>query len=193
MPLGLDFDIPHRPKDQRHVTVGELEQVVDKLHSKIDTLGELFQAQMHKLTNLFQVHINCEAIDRAQTQQAQQAQQQGYNEHPLTKAFEEIDKLDQAASTTSVIHASDFAKKVNTILEERGKIYDSPRGERSMEKIVDVFYHYTGHALTETQGWLFMDVLKTVRALQKNSFHKDSYEDKVSYSCLMAEAASKER
>lgn len=185
MSLGLDFDIPHRPKDQRHVTVGELEQAVDKLHSKIDTLGELFQAQMHKLTNLFQVHINCEAIDRAQAQQAQQ--EQSYNEEHLTAAFDRI----EAAS--KVIPANDFAKKVNTILEERGRIYDSPGGERSMEKIVAVFYHYTGHALTETQGWLFMDVLKTVRALQKNAFHRDSFEDKVSYSCLMAEAASKER
>lgn len=89
--------------------------------------------------------------------------------------------------------ANFFANRVETLLANRGTLYDSPEGERSMQKIVAVFRVYTGHDLSVKEGWLFMDCLKTVRALQKNAFHLDSYEDKVTYSCLMAEAASQEQ
>lgn len=90
-------------------------------------------------------------------------------------------------------HAEYLAKSVAEILHERGKQYDSQGGERSMAQIVSVFAEYTNHQLTEAQDWLFMDVLKPVRAFQKKKgYHHDSCQDKVSYSALMGEALKRE-
>jgi len=78
------------------------------------------------------------------------------------------------------------------ILTERGKTYDKPSGERSMEKTVAVFNLHHGLNLTEAQGWHFMQILKDVRLFTKDGYHHDSALDGTNYSALKGEARHRE-
>jgi hypothetical protein len=85
--------------------------------------------------------------------------------------------------------APDFLRKGADLLEDRGKQYDQPGGERSMGKTVRAFNAITGRDLTEPEGWLLLQVLKDVRQWQNpDKYHADSAEDCVSYAALKAEA-----
>lgn len=75
---------------------------------------------------------------------------------------------------------------------ERGGTYDSEGGERSMSATVQAFNAITGHELKESQGWLFMVLLKAARANQKHAYHADSFEDMAAYVALAAEAKAAE-
>lgn len=77
-------------------------------------------------------------------------------------------------------------------MKNRASTYDKPGGERSMGATVTAFNAATGQSLTEEQGWLFMVLLKVVRAQQGN-FKLDSYEDGAAYFGLAGEAAQQER
>lgn len=61
--------------------------------------------------------------------------------------------------------------------------------ERSMGRTVEAFNALTGHALSETEGWLFMVVLKAARATA-GGHNADDYEDGAAYFALAGEAAS---
>jgi Domain of unknown function (DUF6378) len=84
--------------------------------------------------------------------------------------------------------AGQFLDHARTLQENRAATYEQPGGERSMEKTVKAFNAITGHALTESEGWLFMVALKLVRGESGKAPHRDSAEDLVSYSSLYAEA-----
>jgi len=88
--------------------------------------------------------------------------------------------------------APEFLTSAATIMEERGKQYDSAGGERSMGKCVAAFNAITGRNLTESEGWLLLQVLKSVRLFQHPGFHQDSAEDNVAYAALLAEAKQSE-
>lgn len=88
--------------------------------------------------------------------------------------------------------AGDFLGAALGHLEDRASTYDSPQGERSIERTVRVFAALTDIQLTEEQGFLFMEVLKQVRSLQ-GKFKADSYEDLAGYAALRGEAAAKAR
>lgn len=86
--------------------------------------------------------------------------------------------------------APEFLHRAATIMEERGKQYDKPGGERSMGKTVAAFNAITGQDMTIEHGWTFMMLLKQVRFFSNTSApHRDSVEDLVAYSSLFAEAA----
>lgn len=76
-------------------------------------------------------------------------------------------------------------------MEDRAKTYDAPGGERSMGKTVAAFNIITGNNLTEEAGWLFMILLKSVRAQTDKTL--DSLEDMVAYAALRGECAARER
>lgn len=84
--------------------------------------------------------------------------------------------------------AVDFLNKAAEIMEERGKQYDQPTGERSMGKAVSAFNVITGQDLSEAEGWLLLQILKDVRQWQRPAYHADSAEDCVAYAALKAEA-----
>lgn len=88
--------------------------------------------------------------------------------------------------------AADFCQAALGHMTDRAATYDAPSGERSMDKTVTAFNTITGHALTEEQGWLFMELLKQVRSQQGN-YRADNYEDAVAYAALRGEAAAKTR
>lgn len=95
-------------------------------------------------------------------------------------------KTEDKQSPTS---ATDFLSKALDLLQERGKDYDQPEGERSMGKTVQAFNAITGHSLKESEGWLILQLLKDVRQWSNpDSYHADSAEDCISYAALKAEA-----
>jgi hypothetical protein len=73
-------------------------------------------------------------------------------------------------------------------MRDRAATYDQPGGERSMGKTVAAFNVITGRDLSESEGWLLMQILKDVRDRQRSEPHRDSLEDCVAYSALKAEA-----
>ena len=87
-------------------------------------------------------------------------------------------------SPPDVLHAA--AKH----MEDREATYDTPGGERSMEKTVRMFNALMGgdRFMTTEQGWMFMALLKIVRS-QQGDFKLDNYEDLAAYAALAAEAA----
>lgn len=90
--------------------------------------------------------------------------------------------------------AQDYLRKGAELLEQRGKDYDKPEGERSMGKCVRAFNAITGRDLSESEGWLLLQVLKDVRQWQNSGrFHADSAEDCISYAALKAEALQGEQ
>lgn len=97
-----------------------------------------------------------------------------------------------SVSVTTNYNAKQLLNRVAKLQEERGKEYDNPEGERSMEKVVQLFNLQHGTNLTEAQGWHFMCIVKDVRLFTKPGYHKDSAEDGISYHALMAEAKQKE-
>lgn len=74
-------------------------------------------------------------------------------------------------------------------IRDRASTYDQPQGERSMGKTVIAFNAITGRDLTESEGWLLLQVLKDVRQWQNpNEYHQDSGEDCIAYAALKAES-----
>ena len=88
--------------------------------------------------------------------------------------------------------APDLLDKAAAHMRERAATYDSPGGERSMAKTVELFNLHHDMALTEAQGWHFMQILKDVRLFSAKGYHADSAEDKIAYAALMSEAKAKE-
>lgn len=84
--------------------------------------------------------------------------------------------------------APSMLQKASELMVERAAQYDSPEGERSMEKIVNSFNSITGHRLTESEGWMFMILLKLVRDNTREVGHQDSCEDLIAYSSLYGES-----
>lgn len=90
------------------------------------------------------------------------------------------------------MQAPEYLRKAAELMEERGRQYDQPEGERSMQKAVQAFTIITGVRISEPEGWLFMQILKDVRQWQNPAtFHADSAEDCVAYAALKAEALEK--
>jgi hypothetical protein len=97
------------------------------------------------------------------------------------------DHYDEPPAIEYTRTAEQFLSQAADLLIERGKQYDKPGGERSMGSTVKAFNAITNKTLSESEGWLFMSILKRVRQFQ-GPYHKDSAEDAVSYSALEAEA-----
>ena len=91
-------------------------------------------------------------------------------------------------NSTSELTAPNLLKRASDLMIERAVQYDSPEGERSMEKIVNSFNALTGKDLTEAQGWMFMVLLKLVRDNTRVVGHKDSCDDLIAYAALYGES-----
>lgn len=88
--------------------------------------------------------------------------------------------------------AENLLVQASEVMQERGKQYDKPEGERSMARTVAAFNLITGQNLTETMGWQFMETLKAVRNFTGNKLHQDSMLDGIAYSALKAESGMNE-
>jgi hypothetical protein len=74
---------------------------------------------------------------------------------------------------------------------QRGIERDQPDGERTIPRCVTAFNAITGHTLSKTDGWLFMEILKKCRSVQ-GAYKYDDYRDGVGYAALRAEEARME-
>lgn len=89
--------------------------------------------------------------------------------------------------------STEFLQAAIDVQAERGKQYDKPSGERSMAATVSAFNCITGSMLEESDGWMFLGLLKLVRQSQNpEKYHHDSALDFVAYASLYAEAASEQ-
>ena len=84
--------------------------------------------------------------------------------------------------------APDLLMRGIRLMEQRGKQYDQPAGERSMAAAVEAFNAITREQLTESDGWLLLALLKMVRDNQREAAHRDSIEDLVAYAALYGES-----
>jgi hypothetical protein len=71
-------------------------------------------------------------------------------------------------------------------IEARGRLRDNGK-ERSMARTVKAFNAITGLTLTETQGWVFMAVLKLAR--ESGGHDPDNFVDGAAYMALAGESA----
>ncbi len=97
----------------------------------------------------------------------------------------------EKSETTQSPTAFEFLQKAVQHMEDRAATYDQPEGERSMYKCIFAFNIITGRDLTESEGWLLMQILKDVRQWQRPDYHQDSAEDCIAYAALKAEALAK--
>lgn len=100
---------------------------------------------------------------------------------------------DEIRVSKSCITAFSILDKAQGHMRDRAATYDA-EGERSIGKAVEAFNTITGDGLmnTDERGWLFMTILKMVRA-QSGSLRMDSYEDGAAYFALAGESAAVER
>lgn len=90
------------------------------------------------------------------------------------------------------VPASEFLEEASRVMKARATQRDAENGERSMAKTVEMFNAYKGLGLSESDGWVFMVLLKLVRGSQ-GQFHMDDYVDGSAYFSLLGEAESKGR
>jgi hypothetical protein len=89
--------------------------------------------------------------------------------------------------------AQDLLGAAGDHLAARGKTYDDEAGERSMGRAVAALNAVKGGTvLTESDGWLLLDLLKIVRQESAPGFHLDSAEDHVAYAALYGECKARE-
>lgn len=87
--------------------------------------------------------------------------------------------------------ADDILTAAAADIAQRGALRDQPTGERSMARTVAAFNALHGTALTEVQGWQFMELLKHARATG-GKHHPDDHQDRAAYAALAGEAAARE-
>jgi len=115
------------------------------------------------------------------------AQQERYGRSPAVDFINRLFYGDEPK-----VQATDILKAAAGHMKDRATQYDKPEGERSMAPTVAAFNAVTGHQLSEEQGWLFMELLKCVRA-EHNGYRPDNYEDGAAYVALKGEAAARNR
>jgi hypothetical protein len=102
-----------------------------------------------------------------------------------------IDKWTE--ETQPSVRAPELLGRAARHMHDRASTYDAPGGERSMGKAVTAFNAITGHTLSESEGWLLLQVLKDVRLFTRSAYHADSAEDCIAYAALKAEARGEGR
>lgn len=103
-------------------------------------------------------------------------------------ALEESITLEAPTPGWTLPAAPELLGRAAAHMHARASTYDAPDGERSMGKAVSAFNAITGHNLTESEGWLLLQVLKDVRLFTRSEYHADSAEDCIAYAALKAEA-----
>lgn len=95
-----------------------------------------------------------------------------------------------AGSASSM--AQELLLNAAQVIGQRGQERDTGQ-ERSMAAAVEAFNAIEGTALSERQGWAFMQTLKLVRAAstaRNGRYNPDDYLDGAAYAALGAEAAA---
>jgi len=86
--------------------------------------------------------------------------------------------------------ACEILHAASECIGDRAKDRDLPDGERTMRRIVGTFEQLTSIRITETQGWLFMAIVKLARATA-GRHRLDDFIDGASYMALAGECADR--
>lgn len=86
--------------------------------------------------------------------------------------------------------AQQILAQAASAIDQRAASRDLPN-ERSMARAVGAFNVLAGKSMSETEGWLFMAILKASRATA-GTHHPDDYTDGASYFALAGESAAAE-
>ena len=89
----------------------------------------------------------------------------------------------------TALKADHYLQQAAREMADRAASRDAPSGERSMARAVRAFNELYGAALTETEGWQFMSILKKARGAS-GAYREDDYTDDVAYAALAAESAA---
>lgn len=118
----------------------------------------------------------------------------GFISSPSHMKFEPLTSAESKPADPHPASAAEILNSAQGHMQDRAATYDQEDGERSIGKTVRAFNTITGDGLmnTEERGWLFMMLLKAVRA-QSGELRMDSYEDGAAYFALAGEAAAVER
>lgn len=112
------------------------------------------------------------------------------HDHPLNwdaaAAGMPVDESDTDPPPQKASDAPAILRKAAQTIEDRAAERDLP-AERSMARAVGAFNTLTGQDLTETQGWLFVAVLKLARATA-GKHNPDDLLDAAAYVALALEA-----
>ena len=91
-------------------------------------------------------------------------------------------------TSSAIGYVSGVLKQAAEEVGGRATTYDSPQGEESMPKTVQMFNALYDKDLTPEQGWQFMAILKMVRSSQ-GEFKRDNYVDEAAYAAFACKAA----
>jgi len=110
--------------------------------------------------------------------------------------WEDIFRLEKeilGMSMNKITSVEDYLINATEKVRDRGEEYENgSSNERSMAATVTAFNAISGSMMSEQEGWLFMQVLKSVRLhTNPSSYHEDSAVDKIAYAALEAESWSK--
>lgn len=110
------------------------------------------------------------------------------NEEFETPSARSVDR--QPPTTIEIVHGilDQAAREVG----DRADSYDQPQGEESMPKVVALFNVLYDCNMSVEQGWMFMTLLKQVRATAGN-YKRDNYVDLAAYAAFAGKAAADER
>lgn len=111
----------------------------------------------------------------------------GYMRHCEEKYLTVVD-VEPHEKIQTKINASDILQQAKDCLVNRASERDKEQ-ERSMKSCVESFNALTGKSLTETEGWIFMTVLKLARS-QGGKFKLDDYVDMAAYAALAGESGA---
>lgn len=145
----------------------------------------------------FQIKYDCGAETYVYDEECLQLQnrselvEQGIHLQDAMKGCDEIvinDGVITDLKHCSDITAADILQEAKDCLVARAVERDKEQ-ERSMKSCVEAFNALTGKSLTETEGWIFMVVLKLARS-QGGSFKTDDYVDMAAYAALAGESGS---
>lgn len=112
----------------------------------------------------------------------------GVKDYTIYNCPKDFILAEDAKLQTNIVTSQTFLERAVAVQNERAKEYEQEGGERSVEQIVGAFNAITQHKLSEQDGWLFLVLLKAVRAWNTDNYHDDSALDFVSYASLVAEA-----
>lgn len=104
-------------------------------------------------------------------------------------------KTDQPAEQTAAdipMKAHEFLDQACVALKDRAASRDRDE-ERSMARCVAAFNAHTGHQLSETDGWVFMVMLKIARHYSGEQTNLDDFVDGAAYMGLAGESAAGEK
>lgn len=109
------------------------------------------------------------------------------------KTFPDFQERPKKIKNLNTLTSTDILNSVLLIQKERAKEYEQAGGERSFDRIAEIFNAYTHKGLAPSDIALIFTILKYVRSEHTTEVHTDSYIDKVSYDSLWAELRIKEK